>query len=281
MGKSVYTHPRYADLVQQALAEDIGSGDVTTLALVAEGEQAKAHIAAKQNLVVAGIEIARAVFHQLDKDITWKAECADGDRLASGKVIAKIEGRAQALLTAERTALNFLQRLSGIATITAGYVELLKPYKATLKDTRKTTPTFRELEKYAVRCGGGENHRYGLFDGILIKDNHIAFAGGITKAINLARQKAPSGWPIEVETQNLTQVEEALTGGASIIMLDNMDIVTMRQAVELIGVRAKIEVSGGITAEKLIEIAEMGVDYISLGQLTHSAPAVDIHMCLL
>ncbi len=271
----------YQQIIKKALGEDIGSGDVTTLALVAEGKSAKASIIAKQDLALVGVEIAEAVFRQLDNDITWKAECNDGDRLASGKIIAKIESRAQALLSAERTALNFLQRLSGIATITAKYVELLKPYKTTLKDTRKTIPGWRELEKYAVRCGGGENHRYGLFDGILIKDNHIAFAGGITKAIKLAKEKAPAGWPIEVEAQNINQVKKALAAGAEIIMLDNMDMATLSRAIELIGEQAKVEVSGGITAENIVKIAELGADYVSLGQLTHSAPAADIHMRLL
>jgi nicotinate-nucleotide pyrophosphorylase (carboxylating) len=270
----------YQHIVQRALAEDIGSGDVTTLAVVAEGEQAEAYIIAKQELVLAGIEVAETVFRQLDKDIVWWTKYSDGSRLVSGEIVAEAAGRARALLTAERTALNFLQHLSGIATLTARYIELLKPYKTKLKDTRKTTPGLRELEKYAVHCGGGENHRQGLFDGILIKDNHIAFAGGINQAIQLARQNAPSGWPIEIETQNLAQVEEALAAGVEVIMLDNMDPDTLSQAVKLIAGRAKVEASGGITADNITEIAKLGVDYISLGELTHSAPAVDIHMRL-
>ncbi len=268
----------YQHIIECALAEDVGSGDVTTQAVVAPGLEAEAYIIAKQELILAGTEIAEAVFRQLDKDIVWWTKCSDGTRAAVGEVVAEVAGQAQALLTAERVALNFMQHLSGIATLTATYVELLKPYNTKLKDTRKTTPGLRELEKYAVKCGGGENHRYGLFDAILIKDNHIAFAGGIGPAIKLARQNAPSGWSIEVETQSLEQVEQALTVGAEIIMLDNMDIDTMAQALELIAGRAKTEASGGITGEHIIEIAKLGVDYVSLGQLTHSAPAVDIHM---
>ncbi len=186
------------------------------------------------------------------------------------------------MLTAERTALNFMQRLSGIATLTASYVSLLKPYKTQIKDTRKTTPGLRSLEKYAVACGGGINHRMGLYDAILIKDNHIAYAGGIRQAIELARVNAPAGWPVEIETENLAQVRKALECKAETIMLDNMSgrKGLLKQAVELIDGRAKIEVSGGITAKNICEIAELGVDYITLGVLTHSVQAVDIHMLL-
>jgi nicotinate-nucleotide pyrophosphorylase (carboxylating) len=268
----------YQDIVKRALREDVASGDVTTLALLAEEQSAKAGIIAKQELVLAGIGVAEEVFRQLDNGVVWEAAHGDGTRLRPGGIIAEVKGRARALLTAERTALNFLQRLSGIATLTAKYVELLKPYKTKLKDTRKTTPGLRELEKYAVSCGGGVNHRRGLFDAILIKDNHIAFAGGISRALKLARQNAPAGWPIEIETQNLAQVEEALAVGVETIMLDNMDLASMRQAVELIAGRAEIEVSGGVTAENIVDIAKLGVDYVSLGEVTHSAPAVDIHM---
>jgi nicotinate-nucleotide pyrophosphorylase (carboxylating) len=276
--KSAYTYPRYGDLVQQALAEDIGSGDVTTLAIVGKDKSAKARIVAKAELVLAGVEVAEAVFRKLDKNVSWRAEYPDGSRLAPGDVIAEVAGNARAILTAERTALNFLQHLSGIASLTAKYVALLESYNTKLKDTRKTNPGLRALEKYAVKCGGGENHRFGLFDAILIKDNHIAFAGGIAQAIKLTRQNSPTGLAIEIEAQSLTQVEQALSGGAEIIMLDNMDIDTLAQAVKLIAGRAKTEVSGGLSGEHIIEIAKLGVDYISMGKLTNSAPAVDIHM---
>ncbi len=270
----------YQHIIKQAIDEDVGPGDVTTLAVVAPGRQAEAYITAKQELILAGVEIAEAVFRQVDKDIAWWAKCSDGTRVAVGEIVAEVAGQAQGLLTAERTALNLLQHLSGIATLTAKYVALLKPYNTKLKDTRKTIPGLRELEKYAVKCGGGENHRFGLFDAILIKDNHIAFAGGIAEAIKLTRQNAPTGWPIEIETQDLNQVEQAVISGAEVIMLDNMDIADLAQAIKLIAGRAKTEVSGGISGEHIIEIAKLGVDFISMGKLTHSAPAVDIHMQL-
>jgi len=216
----------------------------------------------------------------VDRRLSFEALVEDGTRVEKGQIIAQISGAAKAILAAERTALNFLQHLSGIATLTAHYVELLKPYKATLKDTRKTTPGLRELEKYAVRCGGGQNHRLGLYDGVLIKDNHIVMAGGVSRAIKLARQNVASGFKIEVEVQNLAQVKEALDAGADVIMLDNMDPNTLRQAVELIAGRTEVEVSGGIDEGTLAQIAELGVDYISIGALTHSAPAVDIHLKL-
>jgi nicotinate-nucleotide pyrophosphorylase (carboxylating) len=268
----------YQEIVREALKEDIGSGDVTTEALITKDQRARARLIAKQKLVLAGIDVAREAFRQLDGDINWQAKHNDGAELSAGEIVAEVEGRMRALLTAERTALNFLQRLSGIATLTAKHVALLKPHKTKLKDTRKTTPGLRQLEKYAVSCGGGVNHRLGLYDGILIKDNHITFTGGITRAVKLARQKAPAGWPIEIEAQTLSQVNEALSVGVEKIMLDNMDPATLYQAVRLIAGRAEIEVSGGITAANIIEIAKLGVDYVSLGELTHSAPAVDIHM---
>jgi len=232
---------------------------------------------AKQDLVLAGIDVAAAVFHHLDPDIRFTPFVKDGDHVNAGTEIAKLSGNTRALLAGERTALNLLQHLSGIATLTTKYVEAIKGLKAEALDTRKTLPGLRQLEKYAVRMGGGRNHRMGLYDMVLIKDNHIMASGGITKAVAAVRTKAGI-LKIEVETKTLDEVREALAAGVDIIMLDNMPTDMMREAVTLIAGRALVEASGNVTLETVRHIAETGVDFISVGSLTHSAPAADISM---
>lgn len=264
--------------IEMALKEDIGPGDITTEALVPPGVQGKAEIIAKETLVLAGVEVAREVFHQVNPDISFTTNYADGSELAPSTIIATLEGPLASLLTAERLALNLIQRLSGVATMTRQYVRKIEGTKARILDTRKTTPGLRALEKYAVRVGGGENHRFGLFDGVLIKDNHIAAVGSITEAVERARKKASHILKIEVETENLEQVKEALSAGADIIMLDNMDIESMREAVRLINGKALVEASGGINLDNVRQVAETGVDLISVGAITHSARAMDISM---
>jgi nicotinate-nucleotide pyrophosphorylase (carboxylating) len=270
----------YEDTVRAALAEDIGSGDITTLSTV-QNSSATAFLIAKSPLVLCGLEVARAVFETVDSSIRISTPQLDGDKF-QGDVerIAVIQGLARSILTAERVALNFLQRLSGVATITAKFVEAVAGTNARIVDTRKTTPGLRVLEKYAVRVGGGHNHRFGLSDGVLIKDNHIAAADGVTKAVLAARASAPHTMKIELEAKHLDQVEEALDAGADIILLDNMDLTTLRQAVAKINGRAITEASGGVNLTTVRAIAETGVDLISVGALTHSAPAVDISLDL-
>lgn len=264
--------------ISNALREDIGPGDLTTEALIPPDKYGKAYIVAKEPLVLAGMEAAREVFRQLDPCISFVGNHVDREYLYDGEVISKISGPLRHLLTGERVALNILQRLSGIATLTRQYVKKIEGKKAKIVDTRKTTPGFRALEKYAVTVGGGKNHRFGLYDGILIKDNHIAAVGNITEAVKRARESAPHTLKIEVETENLEQVKEAVFAGADIIMLDNMDIETMLEAVRLINGRAVIEASGGVNLETVRDIAETGVDLISVGAITHSARAMDISM---
>jgi nicotinate-nucleotide pyrophosphorylase (carboxylating) len=263
------------ELIQRALEEDIGDGDVTTQAIVGIEKSAKAVWIAKQSGTIAGLNIAKRVFEHLDKNILWKSKLHDGDSITAGVVIAEIEGSCRAILTGERVALNFAQRMSGIATKTAEMNRILDGYPAKILDTRKTVPGLRLLDKAAVKAGGGTNHRMGLYDMALIKDNHKHAAGSITIAIENVRSQNP-GLKIEVETTSLAEAEEAVEAGAHIIMLDNMDTKTMRKAVLLIGNRAKTEASGNITADRIIEVAETGVDYISIGALTHSAAAFDI-----
>ncbi|TVP99908.1 MAG: carboxylating nicotinate-nucleotide diphosphorylase [Balneolaceae bacterium] len=263
------------ELIQRALEEDIGDGDVTTQAIVDAGKSAKAVWIAKQSGIIAGLNIAKRVFEHLDKNILWKSKLHDGDSITAGVVIAEIEGSCRTILTGERVALNFAQRMSGIATKTAEMNRILDGYPTKILDTRKTVPGLRLLDKAAVKAGGGTNHRMGLYDMAMIKDNHIHAAGSITVAIENVRSHNP-GLKIEVETTSLAEVEEAVEAGAHIIMLDNMDIETMRKAVLLIGNRAKTEASGNIMADRIIEVAETGVDYISIGALTHSAAAFDI-----
>jgi len=264
----------YRDLVRRALAEDIGRGDVTTDATVPAGTRAKGSFLAKVFCVVAGLDVAVDALREVDPALDVVVRVPDGSRCDPNVVIAEVTGSAAALLTGERTALNFLQRLSGIATATRRYVDAAAGHIVVL-DTRKTTPTFRTLEKYAVRAGGGSNHRFGLFDAVLIKDNHIRLAGGVSRAVAAARDRNP-GMRIEVEAETLDQVEEALRAGADIIMLDNMTTAAIREAVEVIARRAKTEISGGVTLERMPELAATGADFVSVGALTHSAPAIDI-----
>lgn len=266
--------------VQGALSEDIGSGDVTTLATVSEGATASGVIVAREGLKVAGLAFAEAAFRELGPDTTFERLAADGVEAAPGQILLRITGPARALLMAERVALNFLQRLSGIATLTAKYVEGARGTRAKILDTRKTTPGWRRFEKYAVACGGGQNHRLGLFDLVLIKDNHLVALqfeppNPIGAAVRRARDRYPK-LKIEVETDTPEQVQQALEAGADIILLDNMDLPDLRTAVHWINGRAQTEASGGVTLSNVRAIAETGVDFISAGALTHSAPAVDI-----
>ncbi len=267
-------------IIENALAEDIHTGDITTLAVVSGKRPAKARLTAKEPMVLAGIKAAARVFELLDPGIIFTPLCSDGDHLAAGRVIAEIEGDAASLLQGERVALNILQRMSGIATLTARYVAAVEGTGARIVDTRKTAPGLRSLDKYAVRVGGGMNHRFGLYDGVLIKENHISAAGGIGVAVSRARAGIPHTIKIEVETENLTEVAEALASSADIIMLDNMDTTTMRKAVAMIGGKALVEASGGVNLETVREIAATGVDIISVGALTHSCRAMDISMLL-
>ncbi len=266
------------ELIATALAEDLGSGDITSEATIPRESVSLAVMLAKQDMVLAGLDFSREVFHHLDPDIQFTSLVKDGDRIGAGTEIAKLSGNTRALLAGERVALNLLQHLSGIATITAKYVEQVKGLKVQVLDTRKTLPGLRLFEKYAVRMGGGSNHRMGLYDGVLIKDNHIKAAGGITKAVESVRQSGQNILKIEVETKTLDEVREALAAKADIIMLDNMRSDLMRAAVQLIGGRAFVEASGNVTLETIRSIAETGVDSISSGSLTHSAPAADISM---
>jgi nicotinate-nucleotide pyrophosphorylase (carboxylating) len=265
-------------IIRTALQEDIGLGDITTQATIAPGTMARAELVAKQDFVLAGIDVARQVFGQLDPSAAFEKLREDGQRVQRGDVLAWIKGDAAVLLQGERVALNLLQRMSGIATHTAAFVKELEGTGTAVVDTRKTTPGLRVLEKYAVRAGGGRNHRTSLYDGVLIKENHVAAAGGIAVAVARAREIAPHTLRIEVETRNLVEVEEALAANADVIMLDNMDLDNLRQAVALIDGRAITEASGGVTLETVRGIAETGIDFVSVGALTHSSPAVDISM---
>lgn len=265
-------------LTDIALAEDIGAGDITTRNLVEPDREGKGVIIAKEALVLAGLDIAKNVLIRLDPDMECQSDYHDGDHVESGATVLKATGKLCALLEGERTALNFLQRLSGIATHVRSYVDLLKDKTVRLVDTRKTTPGFRVLEKYAVRMGGAYNHRMGLFDGVLIKDNHIAVCGGVANAVALAREKISHLVKIEVEVDDFDQLNEALAAGAEVIMLDNMDISQIKKAVAIVNGKAEIEVSGGVTKAGLAELADTGVDIISSGALTHSAKAVDLSM---
>jgi len=264
----------YREVVRRALAEDLGWGDVTTEAVVPGELRAKGVIVCKCNCVIAGLDVAAEAFQQLDPGCAFDRKVKDGDQCRSGDLVAELNGQAAAMLTAERTALNFLQRLSGIATLTRRFVEATGG-KITVLDTRKTTPTLRALEKYAVRAGSGTNHRGGLDDGILIKDNHIRLAGGVKEAVRRMKD-ADAEMPIEIEAQSLEQVDEAIGSGADIILVDNLPIDQIREAVSRIRGRAKIELSGGVTLERLPELAATGADYVSVGALTHSAPAADL-----
>jgi nicotinate-nucleotide pyrophosphorylase (carboxylating) len=266
--------------VDLALAEDVGGGDVTTLATIPEDATARAVMTAREALVVAGLPLARAAFLRLSPEARVEVVATEGQRAEAGVALLRVEGSARGLLTAERVALNFVQRLSGIATLTAQFVEAVQGTKARILDTRKTTPGLRRLEKYAVTCGGGRNHRLGLFDMVLIKDNHLAALRGekpspIAAAVRRARERYPRLF-VEVEADTLDQVAQAAEAGADMILLDNMPPATLAEAVRRVADRAKTEASGGVTLESVRRIAETGVDFISVGALTHSARAVDI-----
>ncbi len=267
-------------IIENALLEDIHTGDLTTLAVVPESRVIRARLVAKEPMVLCGLKVAAGVFHYLDQSITFTPQYDEGSRVAAGSTMAVIKGEAALLLQGERVALNLLQRMCGIATLTSHYVKSVNGTKASVVDTRKTTPGLRQLEKYAVRVGGGKNHRTGLYDGVLIKENHIAAAGGITTAIRRAKEYIPHTVKIEVETETLDQVKAALDAGADVIMLDNMDNETMERAVKLIAGRALVEASGGVNLDTIRSIAETGVDLISVGALTHSARAMDISMLM-
>jgi nicotinate-nucleotide pyrophosphorylase (carboxylating) len=272
------TFHQVRQLIQAAIEEDLGRGDVTTEATIGAQVISRARVITKQEIVLAGLDVFAAVYDALDGAVHLKPSCHDGDLLSAGAVIALLEGRARSLLAGERVALNFLQRLSGIATLTRQYVEAVRGYHVDIIDTRKTTPGWRLLEKYAVRVGGGKNHRHDLGDGVLIKDNHIVAAGGIKAAVELARRHSHHLLKIEVEVETLEQVEEALQAGAEVIMLDNMSPALLAEGVKIIGKRALVEASGGVSLETVTAVARTGVDLISVGKLTHSAPAADIHL---
>lgn len=265
-------------VVKAALTEDIGSGDITTLLTIPHDLTAEGTLIAKESGVIAGQELAWVVFRDFFTQTAYEPLVRDGSHVKSGKAIGKVSGKARTILSGERVALNFLQRLSGIATTTAKYVEQVKHTKARIVDTRKTTPGLRRLEKYAVTCGGGYNHRFGLDDGVLIKDNHIAAAGGITPAVEAAKVQAPHTLKIEIEVNDLTQLQEAIKAGADIVMLDNMTIEDMRRAVSIADGKVLLEASGGVNLKSVKEIAETGVGIISVGALTHSAQALDISL---
>jgi nicotinate-nucleotide pyrophosphorylase (carboxylating) len=266
----------YEGLVRRALAEDVGPGDLTTVAVIPADARASGRFVVKQPCIVCGLDVVREVFAQVDLSLEFETIKNDGDRCEAGDVLATARGHAGSILTAERTALNFLQHLTGIATRTREFVDAAAG-EITVLDTRKTLPTFRELAKYAVRCGGGSNHRVGLYDGILIKDNHIRQAGGLTEAVRRV-QDSGLALPVEVEAQSLDEVDEAIASRADTIMLDNLDDDQMREAIRRIDGRAKIEISGGITLERLMRIRSLGADTVSVGALTHSASAADISL---
>jgi nicotinate-nucleotide pyrophosphorylase (carboxylating) len=264
----------YREIVRRALAEDFGWGDVTTETVIDRDQKARGLLLAKSPSVIAGLDIASEAFRQLDPGLIVEIRCKDGDRCEPLTVIAEYRGQASALLTAERTALNFVQRLSGIATLTRQFVDAAEG-RIVVLDTRKTTPLLRALEKYAVRAGGGVNHRGGLDEGILIKDNHVRLAGGVEKAVTRMR-KGNREMPTEVEAQTLDEVDEALRAGAEIVLLDNMTTSDIVEAVKRCRGRAQTEISGGVTLPRMRELAATGADYVSIGALTHSAPAVDL-----
>jgi nicotinate-nucleotide pyrophosphorylase (carboxylating) len=268
-------------IIKNALEEDIGSGDITTAALIPEDSVSSASLAAKSSFVLAGLPFAKRTFELVDRRLKFRVLKKDGSHVKAGMVVATIKGSTSSLLTAERTALNILQRLSGIATLTNEYLKAVKGLRTGIADTRKTAPGLRFFDKYAVKTGKGTNHRFGLFDGVLIKDNHIATAGGVARAVKLARGKAHHLLKIEVEVKNLKEVREAVSAGADIIMLDNMQPDRIKKAVDIIRRNAPsitIEASGNVSLENVRKIAETGVDLISIGALTHSAPAADISL---
>lgn len=266
------------ELILMALKEDITSEDITTNSVMPHYTLGTVDLICKQDGIIAGLDVFKRVFELLDDSVKCEMYCADGDKVTNGQLLAKAEGDIRVLLSGERTALNYLQRMSGIATYTNHIVKLLEGTNITLLDTRKTTPNMRIFEKYAVKTGGGSNHRFNLSDGILLKDNHIGAAGSITKAVIMAKQYASFVRKIEVETETLDMVREAVEAGADIIMLDNMSHDDMKKAVEIINGRAKTECSGNVTKENIMKLADIGVDYISSGALTHSAPILDVSL---
>ena len=267
-------------LIELAFEEDIGIGDITTDATVPPTQMGVGTLLAKSEGIVAGLPVAERVFAKLDETLTFRGLVNDGDAVSRGTPIAEVQGSAKTILIGERTALNFLQRLSGIATLTAQFVDAAADYDTKIVDTRKTAAGWRVVQKYAVRVGGGQNHRFGLYDGVLIKDNHIVAAGGIGNAVHRARQAAPHTAKIEVEVETLDQVDEALTAGADILLLDNMSPSVMKSVVHEVGDLAVTEASGGITLDKVKTVAATGVDLISVGALTHSAMPMDISLTL-
>ncbi len=275
-------HPiLYRDLVRAALKEDLGHGDVTTNALVPKDLRGQGVIKAKQELVLCGLEVARLVFQELDPALEFEALKKDGDRLKPGEFAARLSGQVSSILKGERVALNFLQHLSGVATYTRRFVELVSDLPVKIIDTRKTLPGFRVLEKYAVLVGGGANHRFGLSDGVLIKDNHIKACGSVKEALRRAKERVPHVYCIQIEVKSLEELEEALSAGAEAILLDNMDPATLKEGVSLARAKKKnivLEASGGVSLENVRAVAESGVDLISIGRLTHSAPAVDLSL---
>ena len=265
-------------LIKEALQEDISSEDVTTNAVMKEAVTGEVQLICKQDGVVAGLDVFRRVFEILDENVKINFYCKDGDEVKKGELMGVVTGDIRALLSGERVALNYLQRMSGIATYTHSVAKLLEGTKTKLLDTRKTTPNMRIFEKYAVRVGGGYNHRYNLSDGVLLKDNHIGAAGSVTKAVQMAKEYAPFVRKIEVEVENLDMVREAADAGADIIMLDNMSPEDMKEAIRIIDGRAETECSGNVTKENIDRLTSLGVDYISSGALTHSAPVLDISL---
>jgi len=265
-------------IIEQALLEDIGTGDITTDSIIPNNLKTRGIIKTKEEGVIAGLGIANLVFKKLDSNITFQENIEDGTKVSQNKILAEIIGPARIMLKGERVALNFLQRMSGIATTTAKFYEEIKGFPVRIVDTRKTTPGLRILEKYAVRMGGGSNHRFGLYDAVLIKDNHIAVAGSIKSAVNSVRKQISHTIKIEVEVENLSQLQEALEMKVDIVMLDNMSLDMMREAVKMAKGKTLIEASGGITLKNVREIAQTGVDLISVGALTHSVKALDISM---
>lgn len=266
------------ELILQALREDISSEDVSTNAVMRKAVLGEVDLICKQDGIIAGLAVYRRVFELLDEKVLVEFYCEDGDEVKNGQLMGRVRGDIRVLLSGERVALNYLQRMSGIATYTNKTARLLEGSKTKLLDTRKTTPNMRIFEKYAVRVGGGHNHRYNLSDGVLLKDNHIGAAGGVKEAIELAKEYAPFVRKIEIEVENLQMVQEAVEAGADIIMLDNMSVEEMQEAIRIIDGRAETECSGNVTQENIAKLTALGVDYISSGALTHSAPILDISM---
>jgi len=275
--------PAVTRLIDLAIEEDMGRGDVTTQAVVGPEASATAHLVARQGLTVAGLDVAAEVFHRLDPSIAVETQIDDGAEAQPGARVATYRGSVAALLAGERTALNFLQRLSGVATLTRAFVAAAQGTSLRITDTRKTTPGFRLLEKYAVRMGGGSNHRFDLGSGVLIKDNHVALAGSVTEALRRAKGRVPHSLNIEVEVDTLAQLDEALAAGVAIVLLDNFtetDLVMAMARIRAVKPRPQVEVSGGVTLARIPELARLGVDLVSVGAITHSAPAVDLALDL-